>query len=110
MNLPLRTLLAIALLALGVSGVDAEAARPGTLRIATWNMEWLIAPEDFPGLARTCVPRDVALGPRKRSIPCNTAQELERSTLDFTVIERYVRQLDADVIALQEVDGVAAAR
>lgn len=113
MNLPRRTLLAIALVvlvALGVPGMNAEAARSGTLRIATWNMEWLIAPEDFPGLARTCVPRDVSPGPRKRSIPCDTARELDRSTLDFTVIERYVRQLDADIIALQEVDGVAAAR
>lgn len=81
-----------------------------TLRIAAWNLEWLIAPEDFRKLSETCVPRGVSPGPRERSIPCNVAQELERSSLDFQALERYAKQLDADIVALQEVDGVAAAR
>jgi len=81
-----------------------------TLRIAAWNLEWLIAPEDFRKLSETCVPRGVSPGPRERSIPCNVAQELERSSLDFQALERYAQQLDADIVALQEVDGVAAAR
>jgi endonuclease/exonuclease/phosphatase family metal-dependent hydrolase len=88
----------------------ASSAADQTLRIAAWNLEWLIAPEEFRKLADSCVPRDASPGSRKRSIPCNVAQELERSALDFQALERYAKQLDADVVALQEVDGVAAAR
>lgn len=112
---PLATLArGLALLAMfGLSAAPAAAARsaePRTLRIATWNLEWLIAPEEFRRLARSCVPRGVDPGPRRRSIPCRVAEELERSALDFSAIERYARQLDADVVAFQEVDGVEAAR
>lgn len=88
----------------------ASSAADQTLRIAAWNLEWLIAPEEFRKLGDSCVPRDASPGSRKRSIPCNVAQELERSALDFQALERYAKQLDADVVALQEVDGVAAAR
>ncbi|MFM7397033.1 MAG: endonuclease/exonuclease/phosphatase family protein [Gammaproteobacteria bacterium] len=104
-----RSMLAfIALLTLLLS--RATPAAEQTLRIATWNLEWLIAPEEFRKLADTCVPRDAAPGPRTRSIPCNVAQELDRSALDFQALERYAKQLDADIVALQEVDGIAAAR
>lgn len=82
----------------------------GELRIATWNLEWLIAPEAFRTLARDCVPRGASPGPRQRFIPCNVADQLERSSTDFRTLERYAERLDADVIALQEVDGPAAAR
>ena len=58
-----------------------------TLRIAAWNLEWLIAPEEFRKLSDTCVPRGASPGPRERSIPCNVAQELERSSLDFQALE-----------------------
>lgn len=88
----------------------AQAANKGVLRIATWNMEWLIAPQDFLGLARTCLPKDASPGVRKRFIPCNVALEHERSALDLQVMTRYADQLDADIVALQEVDGVAAAK
>lgn len=81
-----------------------------SLRIATWNLEWFIAPENFLALARTCVPRDGSPGSRERYIPCDVAMEKERSALDFRVLERYVDQLDADIVALQEVDGADAAR
>jgi len=81
-----------------------------TLRIATWDLEWLIAPEEFRKLSNSCVTHDTSPGPRKRSIPCNVARKLDRSALDFQVLERYANQLDADIIALQEVDGVSAAR
>jgi endonuclease/exonuclease/phosphatase family metal-dependent hydrolase len=98
----------VAVLAALTSPVSAAADQ--TLRIAAWNLEWLIAPEEFRKLADSCIPRDASPGPRQRSIPCNVAQELERSSLDFRALERYAKQLDADVVALQEVDGPAAAR
>jgi len=110
----IATLLAIALaLATTATASTEQIARPAggpTLRIATWNLEWLIAPEAFLGLARTCVPRDGSPGARERYIPCNVAMEPERSALDLRVLERYVDRLDADIVALQEVDGIAAAR
>ena len=99
------------LLAVGAALVSPlSPAADRTLRIAAWNLEWLIAPEDFRKLSKTCVPRGASPGPRERSIPCKVAQELERSSLDFQALERYAKQLDADIVALQEVDGVAAAR
>jgi len=54
------------------------------LRLATWNLYWLSA-EPASGMVR-------------------------RSESDYAHLRRYARQLDADVIALQEVDGEAAAR
>lgn len=87
----------------------ATGARPG-LKIATWNLEWLIAPEAFRGLAQTCVPQDAAERRRGRYIPCDVARDFDRSRADFNALARYAQQLDADVIAVQEVDGVAAAR
>lgn len=83
---------------------------PGELRIATWNLEWLLAPESFRGLARNCVPRNASPGPRQRFIPCDVADEHERSAADFRALAKYAAILDADVVALQEVDGPAAAR
>jgi endonuclease/exonuclease/phosphatase family metal-dependent hydrolase len=55
-----------------------------TLRLASWNVEWLN--------------RDEGKGPVKR-----TAADFER-------LAGYARRLDADVIALQEVDGPEAAQ
>ncbi len=81
----------------------------GALRIASWNLEWLVAPEHFLALRRSCVPTGASPAGRARSIPCDVAARLERSTADFDAIARYARRLDADVVALQEVDGPAAA-
>ncbi|MFZ9479019.1 MAG: endonuclease/exonuclease/phosphatase family protein [Steroidobacteraceae bacterium] len=88
----------------------SQGTAPDRLRIATWNLEWLIAPEEFRALARDCIPRDASPGPRRRTLPCDAAARLERSTADFRALERYARLLDADVVALQEVDGERAAR
>jgi len=89
---------------------DAPAARADLLRIATWNLEWLIAPNAFRKLAAECVPQGASPGARKRSIPCNVADRLERSEADYRALARYATELDADVVALQEVDGADAAR
>jgi endonuclease/exonuclease/phosphatase family metal-dependent hydrolase len=80
------------------------------LKLATWNLEWLIAPAVFKPLKETCAPRDVHMSGTERRLPCDVAYNLERSTRDFKALARYARELDADVVALQEVDGPAAAR
>ena len=93
------------------AGSATAGLPPGkALRLATWNLQWLIAPEQFVALQRSCVPRGASPGARKRSIPCDAAADSERSFADFEALAVYARKLDADVIALQEVDGVAAAR
>ena len=88
----------------------ATASSATELKLATWNLEWLIAPATFKSLKGTCVPKGAPVFASERRLPCDVAQHLERSSRDFAALARYARQLDADVIALQEVDGVDAAR
>lgn len=94
------------------SGSVALAANtaPRQLKIATWNLEWLIAPEQLRKLKSSCLPKNESPGHRERFIPCDVATDHERSRQDFSALARYARRLDADVIALQEVDGATAAR
>jgi endonuclease/exonuclease/phosphatase family metal-dependent hydrolase len=92
------------------AATTAVASRGGTLKLATWNMEWLIAPETLRALRANCVPDGASPGRRERFVPCRVATELQRSATDFTAIARYAKRLDADVIALQEVDGPGTAR
>ena len=85
-------------------------AAGNTLKLAAWNMEWLLTPVTFGTLRQHCTTDDDARRPVSRSLPCDVAARLERSATDLAALRRYARQLDADVIALQEVDGAAAAR
>lgn len=95
----------------GVSArTGGEPASAGRLKLATWNLEWLIAPQELRRLRRDCLPEGVSPGRRERFVPCDVATDLERSASDLAALARYARRLDADVIALQEVDGPAAAR
>jgi len=83
-----------------------------TIKLATWNLEWLMTTATFDRLARTC--RHDYPGGEEREIPCDLVEPRERSMrrtpADFARLLEYARRLDADVIALQEVDGPAAAR
>lgn len=88
----------------------AAADRADAIKLATWNLEWLVAPEALRGLRSSCLPEGASPGRRERFIPCRVATELDRSATDFAALARYAKRLDADVIALQEVDGPAAAR
>ncbi|MCB1625169.1 MAG: endonuclease/exonuclease/phosphatase family protein [Pseudomonadales bacterium] len=110
----IATVLAAAIAAACSGPPQAVARSPNaagqTIKIATWNLEWLIAPEAFRPLAQTCLPRDSTDRPHGRFIPCDVAKDFNRSREDFNALARYARQLDADVIAFQEVDGEAAAR
>ena len=65
------------------SATGGEARRPGnTLKIATWNLEWLHHN--------------------------NNTGPVRRRDGDYERLQRYARRLDADVVALQEVDGPEA--
>ena len=72
------------LTALEVSAPLAQITHQDELTIATWNIEWLNAKPH-----RGRVKRDLG---------------------DLAALNHFARQLDADVVALQEVDGPEAAR
>lgn len=80
----IRLLLSLFLLA---AALPAASARE--LKVATWNMEWLtLRHAGDPALPETVTPK----GPEDRAL-----------------LRRYARALDADVVALEEVDGPEAA-
>lgn len=84
------------------------------LRLATWNLEWLLTPTDRAELGSRCTSQQ----PRsdERGLPCTPgkAQPPTRSTADFDALARTAQRLhdgaQADAVALQEVDGAMAAR
>ncbi|MDQ2639770.1 MAG: endonuclease/exonuclease/phosphatase family protein [Pseudomonadota bacterium] len=107
----LRHVLLSLVLALTLGCLAWAAARggdvfsgPQALRIATWNMEWLLHPETAR-LARIAC-RDG----QRAAIPCDVARSQARDSADFGRMAALVRQLDADVIAFQEVENEAVAR
>ncbi len=67
-------------------------------------------PETLRALTPACTPADAPRDGARRAVPCDVAHELVRSGEDIAALRRYAKSLDADVIALQEVDGADAAR
>jgi endonuclease/exonuclease/phosphatase family metal-dependent hydrolase len=77
------------LVALLLLAAGAASPRAAELKLATWNIAWLtLRPAGDPALPRGLAPRDAA---------------------DLALLAGYARRLDADVVALQEVDGPEAA-
>jgi endonuclease/exonuclease/phosphatase family metal-dependent hydrolase len=101
----------ILLAALCGTAAAADSPPPRSLKLATWNLEWFMRPETLRELTPTCFKRDDPLpAGGVRAIPCDVAHERERSREDIAAMARLARRLDADIIALQEVDGVGAAK
>ena len=85
----IRALLAFLLAACAVSAPISHPARAADLKVATWNLDWLtLRPAGDPILPHDVVPKQDA---------------------DRIVLRRYAQQLDADIVAIQEVDGPEAA-
>jgi len=85
-------------------------AAPAELKIATWNLEWFMTPETMRALTPACSPADAPRDGARRAVPCDVAHDLARSGEDIAALKRHARALNADVVALQEVDGPEAAR
>jgi endonuclease/exonuclease/phosphatase family metal-dependent hydrolase len=85
-------------------------AAPAELKIATWNLEWFMTPETLRALTPACTPADAPRSGARRAVPCEVAHELARSYEDIAALRRHAQFLDADIVALQEVDGPDAAR
>ena len=99
-----------ALFPLLLSFAALSHAAPAELKVATWNLEWFMTPETLRALTPACSPADAPRDGARRAVPCDVAHELARSREDIAALKRHARKLNADVIALQEVDGPAAAR
>ena len=83
---------------------------PADLKIATWNLEWFMTPETLRALTPGCTPADALRDGARRAVPCDVAHELARSGEDIAALRRHAQVLNADIVALQEVDGADAAR
>jgi len=107
-----RRLLTAALL-LGLSSL-APLTQARTLTLMTWNLEWLLTPETDRQLRPTCVRNQP--GSNTRALPCTPGRKPppQRQSADYDALARVAQQLHqqhlADVVALQEVDGPAAAQ
>jgi endonuclease/exonuclease/phosphatase family metal-dependent hydrolase len=73
------------------------------LRIATWNMQWLVTPETAHRSRMIC------RAGQRAELPCDNARQNARNSADFARLRHYVKQLNADVIAFQEVENAAIA-
>jgi endonuclease/exonuclease/phosphatase family metal-dependent hydrolase len=80
-----------------------HAAPPATLKLATWNLEWLMTPQTQLDLRLRC-----QRGERRR-LPCDVVQGRPRSEADYRALGRHAAMLDADVVAVQEVADARAA-
>jgi 5'-nucleotidase (lipoprotein e(P4) family) len=79
------------------------------VRIATWNVEYLILPQTHAALRDTCAEEGDSIRGWQRLIPCTIGRRPSRGAADFAALRKYAERLDADVVALQETDGPEAA-
>jgi endonuclease/exonuclease/phosphatase family metal-dependent hydrolase len=69
-----------------------------------------MTPETLRALTPACTPADAPRDGARRAVPCDVASSLARSREDIAALRRHAENLDADIVALQEVDGADAAR
>lgn len=80
------------------------------LRLATWNMEWLMQAAVRDQLMSNCAERQPPSAVRALPCPRDSYPPVARySDADLAVIATYAARARADIVALQEVDGPEAA-
>jgi acid phosphatase len=79
------------------------------VRIASWNVEYLLTPATQLALQATCAQNGGMVGGDDRTLPCAITQHAPRTEGDYASLRNYATQLHADIVALQEVDGPDAA-
>jgi endonuclease/exonuclease/phosphatase family metal-dependent hydrolase len=90
------------------------ASPSGGVTLATWNLEWLMLPEEHARLMAQCTGQQ----PRsdQRALPCTPGRKPPpaRTQADLDALARTAQALRSqhavDAVALQEVDGPEAAR
>jgi endonuclease/exonuclease/phosphatase family metal-dependent hydrolase len=76
----------------------------GVITLATWNLEWLVA----PGTAHAG--RLACRSGQRSTLPCDVVKDLSRDSADLARLAAYARTLDADIVAFQEVENAEIAR
>jgi 5'-nucleotidase (lipoprotein e(P4) family) len=79
------------------------------VRIASWNVEYLVTPETHAALSATCAQNGGMVGGDDRTLPCAITGHAPRTAADYATLRKYAAKIAADIVALQEVDGPAAA-
>jgi 5'-nucleotidase (lipoprotein e(P4) family) len=80
------------------------------VRIASWNVEYLVTPATHLALRSTCAEQGGMVGGDDRTLPCAITRHPLRTAEDYASLRNYATQLRADIVALQEVDGPEAAQ
>lgn len=86
-----------------LSGAALPEPAGTTLRLATWNLQWLVSPQTARESLNACDDG------HRSALPCDVARSLRRDSGDRGRLRAYVRELDADVIAFQEVEDARTA-
>ena len=86
-----------------LAAVTPPRAPPTSLVLASWNLQWLVAPSTAHASRLAC---DAG---RRAALPCDVARDIARDSADWGRLRHYVRALDADVIAFQEVENAQVA-
>ena len=92
-----------ALLSLLILGGMGQPLAARELRLASWNLEWLVSPASARAARNHCLQGETA------RLPCDVALDGARSSADFAMLAGYARQLDADIVAFQEVEDASTA-
>ena len=95
------------LLELPGGGVWKDGA--SKVRIASWNVEYLMTPATRQALGDHCAENGGMVGGGDRTLPCAITKREPRTAADYASLRKYATSLAADIVALQEVDGPDAA-
>jgi 5'-nucleotidase (lipoprotein e(P4) family) len=90
-------------------GLGPWPADSKQVRVASWNIEYLITEATHLGLRNTCAQDGGRVGGDDRTLPCDITRRTPRGPDDYASLRHYATQLAADIVALQEVDGPDAA-
>jgi 5'-nucleotidase (lipoprotein e(P4) family) len=94
---------------LALPGILPWSGDPDRVRIATWNIEYLMTPETHFALRSSCAQNGGMVGGDDRTLPCAITKREPRGEDDFAALREAAAELRADIVALQEVDGPDAA-
>lgn len=90
--------------------IATVAVADDRLRLATWNLEWMMTPATFDALAAQCLDHGLRAGGSDRAIPCDIVPKARWNDADLARLRAFAGTLPFDVIALQETDGPEAAQ
>jgi endonuclease/exonuclease/phosphatase family metal-dependent hydrolase len=94
---------AMAAVPLAVATMWPDRRNPDVVTIATWNLEWLVSPATAHAARLAC------RAGQRATLPCNVVEDVARDSADLSRLAAYARELNADIVAFQEVENEAIA-